>query len=58
MNDLKTTNDNDKLAAIRKSLGGFSALQNTLQDGDWPPTTQMIKGVKEAVAAYEAMIIK
>jgi hypothetical protein len=36
-------------------LGSFSALQNVLQDGDWPPTTQMINGVKETVAAYEAV---
>jgi hypothetical protein len=55
MNDLKATNDNDKLAALRRSLGSFSALQNVLQDGDWPPTTQMINGVKETVAAYEAV---
>jgi hypothetical protein len=58
MNELNVTSDKDKLAALRKSLGSFTALQNTLQDGDWPPTTQMIKGVNEAVAAYEAMMKK
>ena len=58
MNDLNTTTDKERLAAIRKLYGSFTGLQNVLQDGDWPPTTQMIKGVNEAVAAYEAMIKK
>jgi photosystem II stability/assembly factor-like uncharacterized protein len=58
MDDLKTTNDKDKLALLRKSLTSFTALQNTLQDGEWPPTTQMIKAVNETVAAYEAMMKK
>jgi photosystem II stability/assembly factor-like uncharacterized protein len=58
MDALKTTTDKDKLAAVRKSLNNFTAVQNTLQDGDWPPTTQMIKAVNETVAAYEAMMKK
>ncbi len=58
MADVNTITDKDKLAAVRKSLGSFTALQNTLQDGDWPPTTQMIKAVNETVAAYEAMMKK
>jgi len=58
MTELNATSDKDKLAALRKSLGSFTALQNTLQDGDWPPTTQMIKAVNETVAAYEAMMKK
>jgi photosystem II stability/assembly factor-like uncharacterized protein len=56
--DLKMVSDKDKLTAIRKSLNSFSSLQNTLQDGDWPPTTQMIKAVNETVAAYEAVMKK
>lgn len=56
MNSLNTTTDKDRLAAIRKLHGSFTALQNVLQDGDWPPTTQMIKGVNETVAAYEALM--
>ena len=58
MNALKGIRDNDKLTEVRKSLGSFTALQNTLQDGDWPPTTQLIKAVNETVAAYEAMMKK
>ncbi len=58
MNDLKTVSDKDKLTAVRKYLSSFAGLQNTLQDGDWPPTTQMIKAVKETVAGYEAMMKK
>jgi hypothetical protein len=56
--DLKTLSDKDKLTAIRKYLNSFSSLQNTLQDGDWPPTTQLIKAVNETVAGYEAMMKK
>jgi photosystem II stability/assembly factor-like uncharacterized protein len=55
MYDLKTISDKDKLTEVRKHLNSFTALQNTLQDGDWPPTTQMIKAVNETVAAYEAI---
>lgn len=55
MSDLRTTSDKDKNAALRKSLGSFTTLQNLLQDGDWPPTLQMIKGVEETVAAYNAI---
>lgn len=55
MNDLKAVSDKDRLAEVRKYLGSFTGLQNTLQDGDWPPTTQLIKAVNETVAAYEAM---
>jgi hypothetical protein len=58
MDDLKTVTDKDKLAAVRKYLSSFTSLQNSLQDGDWPPTTQMIKGVNETVAAYEAIMKK
>jgi hypothetical protein len=53
--DLKKISDKDKVAETRKYLNSFSSLQNTLQDGDWPPTTQVIKAVKETVAAYEGM---
>jgi photosystem II stability/assembly factor-like uncharacterized protein len=55
MTDVNTITDKDKLASVRKYLNSFTALQNTLQDGDWPPTTQMIKAVNETVAAYENM---
>jgi hypothetical protein len=58
MNDLNTITDKDKLAAVRKLLSSFTGLQNTLQDGDWPPTTQMIKAVNETVVAYEALMKK
>jgi photosystem II stability/assembly factor-like uncharacterized protein len=58
MNDLNTVTDKDKLTTVRKYLSSFTGLQNTLQDGDWPPTTQMIKAVNETVAGYEAMIKK
>jgi photosystem II stability/assembly factor-like uncharacterized protein len=58
MEDLKTINDKDKLTAVRKHLNSFTSLQNTLQDGDWQPTTQLIKAVNENVAAYEAMMKK
>ncbi|MFM6926771.1 MAG: hypothetical protein ACKOU7_14780 [Ferruginibacter sp.] len=58
MTDMNTTTDKDRLAAIRKLQGSFTGLQNLLQDGDWPPTTQMIKGVQDAVAAYEALMKK
>ena len=58
MSDLQTIKDNDKLTAVKKYLNSFTALQNTLQDGDWPPTTQMIKAVNETVAAYEAVMKK
>lgn len=54
-NDLKAVSDKDRLAEVRKYLGSFTGLQNALQDGDWPPTTQLIKAVNETVAAYEAM---
>ena len=55
MDDLKILSDKDQLAETRKYLGTFSSLQNILQDGDWPPTTQVINAIKESVAAYEAM---
>jgi photosystem II stability/assembly factor-like uncharacterized protein len=58
MNDLKAAANKEKQGAIQKSLRSFSALHNSLQDGDWPPTTQMIQGVNETVAAYEAMMKK
>jgi hypothetical protein len=58
MNDMKTVSDKDRLASVSKLLNNFSSLQNTLQDGDWPPTTQMIKAVNETVAAYNSMIKK
>ena len=58
MADVNTITDKDKLVAVRKLLGSFTTLQNTLQDGDWPPTTQMIKAVNETVAAYEVMMKK
>ena len=45
-------------AALSKYLNSFTALQNTLQDGDWPPTTQIIKAVNETVAGYETMVKK
>ncbi|HEX2684520.1 MAG TPA: hypothetical protein VHL77_11330, partial [Ferruginibacter sp.] len=52
---LRTLTDKDKIAETRKYMNSFLSLQNTLQDGDWPPTTQMIKAVKETVAGYEGM---
>lgn len=55
-NDLDMISDKDKVAEVRKYLNAFSSLQNTLQDGDWPPTTQVINAVKETVAAYEASL--
>jgi photosystem II stability/assembly factor-like uncharacterized protein len=58
MAEMKTINDKDQLAAVRKHLNSFSSLQSALQDGDWPPTTQMIKAVNETVAAYEAVMKK
>ena len=58
MNDLNTVTDKDKLTAIRKYVSSFTGLQNALQDGDWPPTTQMIKAVNETVTAYEATMKK
>ncbi len=58
MNDVNTITDKDKLTAVRIYLTRFSSLQNTLQDGDWPPTTQIIKAVNETVAGYEAMMKK
>ena len=58
MEDLKLLTDKDQLAEARKYLNTFSSLQNTLQDSDWPPTTQVIKAVKETVAAYEASLKK
>ena len=57
-NDLKIISDKDQVAEVRKYLNTFSSLQNTLQDGDWPPTTQVINAVKETVAAYEASLKK
>ncbi len=54
MNDLQTIKDKDKLTTVNKYLNSFTSLQNTLQDGDWPPTTQVIKAVNETVAAYES----
>ena len=53
--DLKVISDTEQLAAVRKYLNSFSSLQNILQDGDWPPTTQAIKAVTETVAAYETL---
>ena len=58
MNDLQTIKDNDKLTAVKKYLNSFTSLQNSLQDGDWPPNTQMIKAVSETIAAYEAVMKK
>lgn len=58
MNDGKAAGSKEKQDAIQRSLRSFSALHNSLQDGDWPPTTQMIKEVNETVAAYEAMMKK
>jgi hypothetical protein len=58
MSDLKTVSDKDQLTAVRKYLNSFTSLQNILQDGDWPPTTQIIKAVKETVAGYETIIKK
>jgi photosystem II stability/assembly factor-like uncharacterized protein len=57
-NDLQTISDKDQVAETRKFLNTFSSLQNTLQDGDWPPTTQIINAVKETVAAYEVFLKK
>ncbi len=58
MEDFKTVSDKEKLAALRKYLNSFTTLQNVLQDGDWPPTTQMIRSVNETVAAYNALLKK
>ena len=58
MAEMKTINDKDQLAAVRKHLNSFFSLQSALQDGDWRPTTQMIKAVNETVAAYEAVMKK
>lgn len=44
------------LASLLNTARHFSTLHNTLQDGDWPPTTQMIKTVNETVAAYNALM--
>ena len=58
MDDLKAIKDNDRLTTLRKFLNSFTSLQNTLQDGDWPPTTQVIKAVNETVAGYETWMKK
>ncbi len=55
MEDLKLLTDKGQLAEVRKYMSAFSSLQNTLQDGDWPPTTQVIRAVKETVIAYEGL---
>lgn len=58
MDALNTITDKEKIIALRKLSGNFTTLHNLLQDGDWPPTTQMIQGVNESVAAYEAVMKK
>lgn len=59
MDELKTAGiTQERTAELRKYLNSFSSLQNTLQDGDWPPTTQAVNAVKETVAAYEASLRK
>ena len=46
----------EKVKTISTYLGTFSTLLNTLQDGDMPPTTQMIKAANEASKEFEKMI--
>ena len=56
--DLRSISDKDQVAETRKYLNTFSALQNVLQDSDWPSTTQVINAVKEAVTNYEESMKK
>ena len=46
----------EKVKTISTYLGTFSTLLNTLQDGDMPPATQMIKAANEASKEFEKMI--
>ena len=44
--------NSEKAKALSKFVGSFTAIQNTLQDSDWPPTTQMINAAKETEKAF------
>jgi len=37
---------------LSKFEGNFERIHNSLQDSDWPPTTQMIKAAKETELAF------
>ncbi|MEP6710933.1 MAG: hypothetical protein ABJA37_00880 [Ferruginibacter sp.] len=46
----------EKVKIISTYLSTFSTTLNTLQDGDMPPTTQMIKAANEASREFDKMI--
>ena len=48
----------EKEKNIARYIGIFNSLQNTLQDSDMPPTTQMIKAVNEAGTGFDALYKK
>ena len=48
----------EKEKNITRYIGIFNSLQNTLQDSDMPPTTQMIKAVNEAGIGFDALYKK
>ena len=48
----------EKEKNIARYIGIFNSLQNTLQDSDMPPTTQMIKAVNEAGIGFDALYKK
>jgi hypothetical protein len=53
MADLKGLDPNtEKAKALSKYSNNFSAIENALQDSDWPPTTQMIQAAKATELSF------
>ena len=54
MKVLETTGDKNSASAKEfiKYQSSFERIHNSLQDSDWPPTTQMINAAKETEQAF------
>jgi hypothetical protein len=48
--------NSDKAKDLSKYIGSFMAIQNVLQESDWPPTAQMINATKETDASFSKFL--
>ena len=46
----------EKAKAIKKFMGAFTAVHNSLQDSDWAPTSQMIRTAKQTQAEFDKFL--
>lgn len=46
----------EKAKSIKKFMGAFTAVHNSLQDSDWAPTTQMIRTAKQTQAEFDKFL--